>query len=235
MIKSRCGIVCEPSKCKEAFGVDCPGCVAMEKPFWGTCDVKVCCEGKGLEHCGLCSDFPCEVLNRFAYDKEQGDDGKRIEQCREWAVASTKRYACYCGLYCEHCAVKAKVEPAARILYDEMKKAGFEEIINFIPGSDGFWPFLKSMAEDGICISCKEGSGNPGCAVRLCAQEKGVEMCAFCEDYPCDKFAAFLNASVGYSVLEQDNALLRDKGWDAWLELQAKRRAAGYSYSVESE
>jgi len=24
---------------------------------------------------------------------------------------------------------------------------------------------------------------------------------------------------------------LRDKGWDAWLELQAKRRAAGYTYS----
>ena len=26
MIKSRCGIVCEPQVCKEAFGVDCAGC-----------------------------------------------------------------------------------------------------------------------------------------------------------------------------------------------------------------
>jgi hypothetical protein len=25
------------------------------------------------------------LLNQFAYDKEQGDDGKRIEQCRKWA------------------------------------------------------------------------------------------------------------------------------------------------------
>jgi hypothetical protein len=24
------------------------------------------------------------LLKQFAYDKEQGDDGKRIEQCRKW-------------------------------------------------------------------------------------------------------------------------------------------------------
>jgi len=45
------------------------------EPFWGdSCPVKSCCEGKGLEHCGKCSDFPCELLSQFAYDKEQGDD-----------------------------------------------------------------------------------------------------------------------------------------------------------------
>jgi len=145
--------------------------------------------------------------------------------------ANTKKYACYCGLYCEHCAVKAKVEPAAKVLYDEMTKAGFEDIITFIPGGDGFWSFLKSMVKDGVCISCKDGSGNPGCAVRICAKEKSVEMCAFCEDYPCEKFNTFFTASVGYHVLKQDNALLLEKGWNAWLEYQAKRRADGFIYS----
>ena len=32
-----------------------------------------------------CGGFPCDLLNMFAYDKEQGDNGKRIEQCRKWA------------------------------------------------------------------------------------------------------------------------------------------------------
>ena len=136
-----------------------------------------------------------------------------------------KKYTCYCGLYCENCAVMAKVEPAAKVLYTEMKKAGFEEIIHFIPGGDGFWPFLKGMAEDGVCVSCKDGSGNPGCAVRVCAQEKGIEMCALCECYPCEKFSDFF---TGYRMLEQDNALLRDKGWDAWAELQDERRLKGF-------
>jgi len=88
MVKSRCGIVCDPIKCKEAFQVDCPGCVAMDKPFWGVCDVKVCCEGKGLEHCGICPDFPCEVLNNYAFNEEHGNNGEMIEQCKRWAIAA---------------------------------------------------------------------------------------------------------------------------------------------------
>jgi len=89
MIKSRCGIVCDTQACKEAFGLDCAGCINISKPAWGdSCPVKDCCEGKGLEHCGFCTDFPCDLLNQFAFDKEHGDDGARIEQCRKWAEAA---------------------------------------------------------------------------------------------------------------------------------------------------
>ena len=28
-----------------------------------------------------------------------------------------RKYSCYCGLYCENCAVKVKVEPAAKVLF----------------------------------------------------------------------------------------------------------------------
>jgi len=139
-----------------------------------------------------------------------------------------KNLSCYCGLCCENCAVKAKVEPAAKVLFDEMKKAGFEEFINFIPGGEGFWTFLKGMVKDGICVSCRDGSGNPGCKVRVCAQEKNVEMCAFCNDYPCEKFSEFFK---NYPMLEKDNALLRDKRWDEWEKLQDERKAKGYTYS----
>ena len=85
MVKSRCGIVCDTQKCKEAFSVDCAGCVNIEQPFHGECSVKVCCESKKLDHCGMCKNFSCELLNSFSYDKEHGDNGARIEQCKEWA------------------------------------------------------------------------------------------------------------------------------------------------------
>ena len=140
-------------------------------------------------------------------------------------VCDEKRFACYCGLYCGNCAVKVKVEPAARLLYEEMKKAGFEEVISFIPGGDGFWPFLKGMAEDGICVSCKDGSGDPGCSIRICAQEKGAEMCAFCAEYPCDRIVAFFARNP---TLEHDNRMLRDQGWQAWFTLQEQRKSQGY-------
>lgn len=83
MIESRCGLLC--SQCEYRERIPCPGCTQMQKPFWGDCcPVKNCCEERGHVHCGECSDFPCAVLHQFAYDKEQGDNGLRIAQCRQW-------------------------------------------------------------------------------------------------------------------------------------------------------
>ena len=141
-----------------------------------------------------------------------------------------KKYICYCGLCCHNCAVKAKVEPASKVLYEEMKKARFEDVINKIPGGDGFWKFLKGMVNDGICISCQEGSGNPGCPVRICAKEKGMEMCASCSNYPCELFIEYFK---GYPLLEKDNAMLREQGMEAWAKLQDERIAKGFTYSEE--
>ena len=83
MIESRCGLLCGECEFREQMG--CKGCIHIEKPFWGeACPVKSCCEAKNLEFCGECPDFPCAVLTGFSYDKEQGDEGRRIEQCRRW-------------------------------------------------------------------------------------------------------------------------------------------------------
>jgi hypothetical protein len=109
-----------------------------------------------------------------------------------------------------------------------MKKAGFEDVVHNLPNGGGFWAFLKDMAENWICVSCREGSGNPGCAVRQCAQEKGIDMCALCESYPCEIIDNF---DAGYPILKHDNALLRDKGWEAWAKLQDERLASGFTYT----
>jgi len=82
MIESRCGLIC--SSCEFSKIKNCSGCAKIQSPFWGKCSVKSCCESKALSHCGECSDFPCELLGSFAYDKEHGDNGARIEKCREW-------------------------------------------------------------------------------------------------------------------------------------------------------
>jgi len=139
-----------------------------------------------------------------------------------------REYTCYCGLYCGNCAVKVKVEPASKVLYEEMKKAGFEEIMQFFPDGDKFWSFLKGMAVEGVCVSCKVGSGNPACKVRLCAKEKNVEMCALCKSYPCELFTRYFEA---YPVLRRDNSVLREKGWEAWSILQDERQERGFTYA----
>lgn len=84
MVESRCGILC--SECIYSEPMQCKGCINIGNPFWGeSCPVKSCCENKGFEHCGTCDTFPCDILTKFSYDKEQGDNGKRINQCKNWA------------------------------------------------------------------------------------------------------------------------------------------------------
>lgn len=83
MIESRCGILC--NECHYQEQMNCKGCINITKPFWGeSCPLKSCCEKKSLDCCGFCNEFPCALLEQFAYHKEQGDDGMRIEQCKKW-------------------------------------------------------------------------------------------------------------------------------------------------------
>lgn len=85
MVESRCGVLCSECTYKEQVG--CKGCLAIKNPFWGECcPVKECCEVEKNEHCGGCDEFPCSLLNQFAYDEKQGDGGKRIEQCKKWCL-----------------------------------------------------------------------------------------------------------------------------------------------------
>ena len=83
MFESRCGVCCE--SCERREKVHCKGCINMEKTVWGgVCEVKVCCEGKELNHCGECPDFPCTMLAEMG--KDQGYDPEpRLTQCRKWA------------------------------------------------------------------------------------------------------------------------------------------------------
>lgn len=83
MIESNCGLLCQECSYREPMG--CAGCVQINKPFWAeNCPIKSCCADKQHEHCGQCANFPCDLLNQFAYDEKQGDNGERIKQCQSW-------------------------------------------------------------------------------------------------------------------------------------------------------
>jgi hypothetical protein len=137
------------------------------------------------------------------------------------------KYICYCGFYCGCCVVKARISPAAQNLLTEMKSGGFEDFIKYIPGGNEFWPFLKNMSENGLCISCKENGGDPSCAIRNCAKERNIEVCALCADYPCKYFEPFQQ----HKILFADNELLREKGMEEWSKMQDERIAKKFCYS----
>lgn len=83
MNQSRCGVCCDSCDRKQA--VHCKDCIHMEAPFWGgICHVKSCCESKGLDHCGVCENFPCDMLSSMGVE-EGFDPEPKLAQCRIWA------------------------------------------------------------------------------------------------------------------------------------------------------
>lgn len=90
MYQSRCGLDC--AACENREKCDCPGCLELEEGNWaGDCEVKKCCEEKLFEHCGLCPDFPCELLRNTAFDPDEGDDGERLVALKRQTEESTDK------------------------------------------------------------------------------------------------------------------------------------------------
>jgi peptidase E len=92
MIDSRCGLHCTVCEWKESTG--CGGCIeTMGHPFHGECPIAICCQNKGLVHCGECDILPCDKLYAYSYlDTEHGDKppGARMQVCRHWAAEGGK-------------------------------------------------------------------------------------------------------------------------------------------------
>ncbi len=81
-IDSYCGLACE--ECEYKLKNECDGCIATKgNSFHGKCDVAECVKKRGIGFCGECEKFPCDTLKAYSFDKEHGDDGQRIENCRE--------------------------------------------------------------------------------------------------------------------------------------------------------
>ena len=86
LISTYCGLDC--TRCEWKAPCNCQGCVSSkgfafhckEEP----CPIADCAIHKKVPFCGVCKDFPCQLLINYACDAEHGDTpaGARIEACR---------------------------------------------------------------------------------------------------------------------------------------------------------
>ncbi|MCL2834167.1 MAG: DUF3795 domain-containing protein [Treponema sp.] len=108
MFDTYCGLKCSDCEFKEKFS--CNGCIASGgKPFHGKCEVADCAISKNKRFCGECENFPCEILKRYSFDKEHGDNGARIEHCKNLKAEMVKKARRgispigICGHHCDYC------------------------------------------------------------------------------------------------------------------------------------
>ena len=58
-----CGVDC--AACADYTEKKCPGCRKSEWPDGDPCPPVACCQKRGIEVCGQCADFPCEMMREF--------------------------------------------------------------------------------------------------------------------------------------------------------------------------
>lgn len=135
-----------------------------------------------------------------------------------------------CGYYCGACDIyNANIEHHAAGLKGIMDAYGFD--FSDIPGMTLSNPEFQAVLDNLVTyfrpgVSCREGCGAciHNCAVKRCVQERGVDTCAFCDQFPCEKLEGHGNLALA-GLKEQ-----RELGLQAWADRMAAKVAAGWSY-----
>jgi len=140
----------------------------------------------------------------------------------------------YCGLYCDACAMKnGQIRGTAKILGQMLQAYSYAD---WTPAVAEFVPAVKHYPEfEGVlewlttqdCGGCHAGGGDPACAIRACAQERGFAGCWECPDDGCEKLE-FIDQ--GSPEIAKGRQRIREIGMEAWAAEQASMVEAGFAY-----
>ena len=93
----------------------------------------------------------------------------------------------YCGYSCHLCAARSEDAEVRQKLVDGWRKLFGHE---------------HYTAENVRCDGCKSDGrvADQSCKARSCARERGVESCAACEDFPCDRMRHLMASREGLLI-----------------------------------
>lgn len=93
----------------------------------------------------------------------------------------------YCGYNCHLCAARSDDPVIRQKMVDGWKK---------ILGHENY------TAENVHCDGCKSNGriADKECKARPCAKEKGIEHCAYCDEFPCDKIKYLISSREGMLI-----------------------------------
>jgi len=93
----------------------------------------------------------------------------------------------YCGYDCGACAARSDDPALRRKLVDGWRK---------------YFGYQNYTVENVRCDGCRADGrlADSNCKARPCAVERGVESCALCDDFPCDKVRPLFATREGMLV-----------------------------------
>ncbi|HBC47940.1 MAG TPA: hypothetical protein DCZ43_12905 [candidate division Zixibacteria bacterium] len=110
-----------------------------------------------------------------------------------------------CGLFCGECKIY--------IAYSTDNSSAQKEIAKTTGKVKG-----RNMSPEQVkCLGCKgtmASTWRTGCAIRACAEERGMEFCYQCRVYPCDLLQKF---HENHPEAKENLKTISKVGPDAWL------------------
>jgi len=150
-------------------------------------------------------------------------------------VFEVKKLIGYCGIYCGGCGMyKGRIiTKVADDLKELVEAYGYPEWVPEFGRIDfDFQEFQKGLAyftkKNSGCYcqkSCKDGGGLPGCEIKKCAEERGVEICFQCDDYPCEHIYQFLKR---HPEIAKEYERFKKLGLEEWMKTQVEKASKGY-------
>jgi len=122
-------------------------------------------------------------------------------------MAAEGNLIAYCGLYCGDCfSYQGKIADLSRDLRKELRSHKFDKTAESLSGMS----FFKEFEDYGRCYKvlgamvklrckrgCRNGGGNPYCAIRKCCERKKYEGCWECDKYESCSKMDFLKTNHG--------------------------------------
>ena len=113
----------------------------------------------------------------------------------------------YCGLYCGDCfSYQGKIADLSRDLRKELRSNKFDKTAKSLSTISFFKIFedyyrcyevLGAMVKLRCKRGCRNGGGNPYCAIRKCCERKKYEGCWECDEYESCSKMDFLKTNHG--------------------------------------
>jgi hypothetical protein len=101
----------------------------------------------------------------------------------------------YCGIVCSSCTLgNGTVAETAAQTKKHISECKIPMWSPFVPGGESIdWMAvdrgLEWMEKNACCAGCANGGGPPDCTIRICAMERGYDLCSSCDDLDgCRKF-----------------------------------------------
>jgi hypothetical protein len=113
-----------------------------------------------------------------------------------------KKLVAVCGLFCPACWVHI----AQRESLEKRKKI-----------AESFRVPVEALKCDGCRAKHRSAYCNT-CKMSACAEEKGLEFCIECEEYPCDPLKEFQAGKPHRIELWQNQSRIKEVGYEKWFE-----------------